>query len=108
LVFEEGILVVRWNKRLDPVGEGGLTDTQQAVARRWGEVLKQVPRLAEALEREDFEAAADRGERLAELLDALWHAARVADRAPLPPQGALLAAVDPETLGSPVGQALHG
>lgn len=100
--------MVRWNKRLDPFGDGSLTDTQRAIARRWGEVLKQLPRLAEALEREDFETVADRGERLAQLLDGLWHAARVAGRAPLPPEGALLAAIDPEALGSAVGRALHG
>ncbi|WP_269857065.1 hypothetical protein [Streptomyces sp. RPT161] len=51
---------------------------------------------------------ADRGEGLAQLLDGLWHAARVADRAPLPPEGVLLAAVDPEALGSAVDRALHG
>ncbi|MFE3476299.1 hypothetical protein ACFXOI_32595 [Streptomyces bacillaris] len=43
--------MARYNKRIDPVGDNGLTRTQQAVARRWGEVLEQLPRLADAVEK---------------------------------------------------------
>jgi hypothetical protein len=99
--------MTRYSKRLDPVGEGGLTRSQLAVARRWGEILEQFPRLAQALEKGDFETLADKGERLAHLVDYLWRDARAADRAPVPSDGAVLAAVDPAALDSPLGQALH-
>ncbi|MFF3159483.1 hypothetical protein [Streptomyces sp. NPDC057910] len=99
--------MTRYNKRIDPVGDNGLTRSQQAVARRWGELLEQLPRLAAALEKEDFETLADKGERLAHLADSLWRDARAADRAPVPDSGAVFAAVDPDALGSPVGRALH-
>ncbi|MEV5545825.1 hypothetical protein AB0L35_06725 [Streptomyces sp. NPDC052309] len=71
----------RCNKRLDPVGDHGLTRTQQAVARRWGTVLRELPRLAAAIEKEDFETIAERGEQLAHVLDYLSREARTADRA---------------------------
>jgi hypothetical protein len=59
------------------------------------------------LEKEDFETLADKGERLAHLVDYLWRAARAADRAPMPKDGAVFGAVDPDALASPVGRALH-
>ncbi|NUK23500.1 hypothetical protein [Streptomyces lunaelactis] len=99
--------MTRYNKRIDPVGDNGLTRTQQAVARRWGEVLEQLPRLADAMEKGDFDALADKGEHLAHLVDYLWRDARAADRAPLLDDDALFDAVDPDALDSPVGRALH-
>ncbi|WP_052869771.1 GNAT family N-acetyltransferase [Streptomyces niger] len=98
----------QYNKRLDPVGDDGLTRTRQAVARRWGTVLRELPRLAEAVEKEDFETIAERGEQLAHVLDYLSREARTADRAPIADKGAVFGAVDPDALTSPVGQALHG
>ncbi|TJZ94747.1 hypothetical protein [Actinacidiphila oryziradicis] len=64
--------MTRYNKRIDPVGDNGLTRSQQAVARRWSEILEHLPRLAQALEKGDFETLADKGERLAHLVDYLW------------------------------------
>ncbi|MFI8930699.1 hypothetical protein ACIG3E_23880 [Streptomyces sp. NPDC053474] len=97
----------RYNKRIDPPGEDGLTRSQMAVARRWSEILEQLPQLAEAVEKGNFETLADKGERLARRADDLWRDARAADRAPIPDDGALFDALDPDTLASPVGRALH-
>jgi hypothetical protein len=99
--------MTRYNKRIDPVGDNGLTRSQQAVARRWSEILEHLPRLAQALEKGDFETLADKGERLAHLVDYLWRDARAADRAPVPDDDAVFAAVDPHALDSAVGRALH-
>ena len=99
--------MTRYNKRLDPVGENGLTGSQQGVARDWGHLLERLPRLAEAMEKGDFETLAERGESLAGLVDRLWRNARAADRAPFLEDGALFAAVDQDALDSPVSEALH-
>ncbi|MGH3565273.1 MAG: hypothetical protein ACRDRH_04430 [Pseudonocardia sp.] len=99
--------MARYNKRIDPAGDNGLTRSQQAVARCWGELLEQLPQLAQAPEKEDFETIADKGERLAHLVDSLWRDARAADRAPVPDDGAVFCAVDPDALDSPLGRALH-
>ncbi len=68
----------RYNKRIDPLGEDGLTRSQMAVARRWSEILEQLPQIAEAVEKGDFETLADKGELLARRADDLWREARAA------------------------------
>lgn len=98
---------MRYNKRVDPMGPDGLTSSQQGVALQWSEILQELPRIAAAMEKRDFETVTVRGERLARLADYLWREARAADQAPVPDRSAVIAAVDAAVLDSPVGRALH-
>lgn len=98
---------VRYNKRIDPMGPDGLTSSQQGVALQWSEIVQELPRLATAIEKQDFVTLAVRVERLARLADYLRREAQAADRAPAPDRSAVIAAVDPAALDSPVGRALH-